>query len=203
MKKTVCLVILSLIAFSSIGQENWKLKKDAKGIQIYTRSLADSNFKEYKATTSIAVALKSVLNELLDAPDYTEDCKAGVSYYVSNYGENQHVFYARKDLPWPLQDRDIVTLLTVEYISDKKIKLHLESLPEGIPARGKSIRIKELMGFWLLEETDGITHITQQLHLDPEGSLPPAIVNSLLVKGPFKTFTELQKATQDKASIGS
>lgn len=203
MKKYLSLVILILIGFSSIGQENWKLKKDAKGIQIYTRSLTNSDFKEYKATTRIEVAMKYVLDELLDAPNYCEDCKAGVSYYVSDYGENQHVFYARKDLPWPLQDRDIVTLLTVEHISEKKIKLHIESLPEGIPKRGKSIRIKELMGFWLLEEMDGITQITQQLHLNPEGNLPPAIVNSLLVKGPFKTFKELQNATQNKTSIGS
>ncbi|MCH9660781.1 MAG: hypothetical protein K0U54_07695 [Bacteroidetes bacterium] len=203
MIKKIYLIVWVLIGFTMHGQEKWKLKKNAKGIQIYTRSLDNSKFKEYKAITSLDVKMESVLDELLAAPDYIEDCKAGVSYYVSAYSENQHVFYARKDLPWPLQDRDIVTLLTVERISDKKIKLHIESLPEGIPARGKSIRIKELMGFWLLNETDGVTHITQQLHLNPEGSLPPAIVNSLLVKGPFKTFMELQHATRNKTSIGS
>lgn len=136
------------------------------------------------------------MSELLDAPQYTDDCEAGQSFYVSQRGQNGHVFYARKELPWPVRNRDIVTLLTVEKISSKKVKLHLESLPDGIPEKEKTIRIKELMGFWLLEEKSGKTHVTQQLFINPEGSLPSAITNALLIKGPFKTFKELQKATR-------
>ena len=50
------------------------------------------------------------------------------------------------------------------------------------------------MGHWLLEEMNGKTKVTQQLFLDPEGSLPPFIVNNLLIKGPYKTFTELKNS---------
>ena len=55
------------------------------------------------------------------------------------------------------------------------------------------------MGFWLLEEKNNKTMVTQQLYLDPEGSLPPFIVNKLLVKGPYKTFSVLQDL-KDKSS---
>jgi len=179
-----------------MAQNEWGLKKDAQGIKIYTRVVPNSPIKEYKATTVLNSPIDKVLSELLSAPQYTDDCEAGQSFYVSPRGENQHVFYARKELPWPVRNRDIVTLLTVEKISSKKVKLHLESLPEGIPEKEKTIRIKELMGFWLLEEENGKTHVTQQLFLNPEGSLPSVITNTLLIKGPFKTFIDLQKATK-------
>jgi len=196
MFRNTLLIFFALFTSLSIAQDEWGLKKDAKGIKIYTRAVDNSSIKEYKATTILNASLDSVLSELLSAPEYTEDCEAGQSFYVTARGKNQHVFYARKELPWPVRNRDIVTLLTVEKISDKKVKLHLESLPEGIPEKEKTIRIKELMGFWLLEAEGEKTKVTQQLYLNPEGSLPSAITNALLIKGPFKTFTELQKATK-------
>lgn len=196
MFKHTLLILFILYTPLSIAQDEWGLKKDAQGIKIYTRTVNDSPIKEYKATTLLNSSIDKVLSELLNAPQYTDDCKAGQSFYVSRRGKSQHVFYARKELPWPVRNRDIVTLLTVQEISATKVKLHLESLPEGIPEKEKTIRIKELMGFWLLEEENGKTKVTQQLYLNPGGSLPSAITNALLIKGPFKTFTELQKATK-------
>lgn len=157
----------------------------------------NSKFKELKATTTIDTSIEAVLAELLEAPAYYEGCEAGKSFYVKAIDDNQHVFYAYRDLPWPVKDRDIVTLLTVERTSDKKIKLHLKGLPTELPEKDKTIRVKDVTGFWLLEETNGQTQVTQQLYLDPEGSIPPLVTNSLLVKGPFKTFTELRASAAE------
>ncbi len=143
--------------------------------------------------TEVKIPLQPILDELLEAPQYTGDCISGESYYVTNKGNNQHVFYALKKLPWPIRDRDVVTQLTVEKISDQKVILHIEGLPSAIPEQENAIRIKEVKGFWLLEEKNGTTIITQQLYLDPEGSLPPVVTNSLLIKGPYKTFSHLQQ----------
>lgn len=189
-------IFLALLFFSQIvgAQSNWKLKKEAKSIKIYTRSFKDSNVKEFKATTMLKSSMEDILAELLNAPDYFDNCPSGISYKVGKLTQDKYVFYAKKDLPWPIKDRDIVTLLTVKKISENKVKLCLESLPEGLPKLDKTIRIKNLMGHWLLEERNGQTDVTQQLFFDPEGSLPPLIVNSLLIKGPYKTFSELHKA---------
>lgn len=196
MFKQTILILFILYTSLSIAQDAWGLQKDAQGIKIYTRAIPDSPIKEYRAITVLNSPLHKVLFELLNAPQYTEDCAAGQSFYVSPRGKSQHVFYVRKELPWPVKNRDIVTLLTVEHISATKVKLHLESLPDGIPEKEKTIRIKKLMGFWLLEEENGKTMVTQQLHINPEGSLPSFITNTLLIKGPFKTFSQLQNATK-------
>lgn len=189
--KKISLVFL-ILPFMIFAQDNWALKKEADNIKIYTRNSKDSNLKEFKAVTMINSPLKNILTELLEAPDYYEDCKPNISYYVKELNENQHVFYAHKDMPWPVRDRDIVTLLTVNTVDKHIVKLTLESLPDELPSKDKTIRIQNLMGHWLLEEMDDETKVTQQLFLDPEGSLPPFIVNNLLIKGPFQTFKDLQ-----------
>lgn len=179
------------ILFNSFAQEKWVLKKDDNNIKIYTRAQENFAFNEYKAITTVNTSLNNVLTELLEAPKYYENCPPGISHYIKSLGNNQHLFYAYKKFPWPIKDRDIVTLLTVKKISDKKIKLTLEGLPNEIPTKNNIVRIKTLMGHWILEDQNDKTKVTQQLFLDPEGTLPPFIVNALLVKGPYKTFSQL------------
>lgn len=192
-------LISAFFSFSIIvsAQEQWTLKKDTNGIQIYTRAIPNINFDEYKAVTVLNASIDIVLKALLDAPKYHKNSVPDISYYVKSIKDNEHVFYAQKTLPWPIKDRDIVTVLTVEKISNKKIKLVLESMPLGVPEKKETIRIKTVMGHWLLEEKENKTTVTQQLVLDPEGSLPSFIVNNLLIKGPFKTFQELQNVAEN------
>lgn len=188
------LLIALLFPMILLAQNHWDLKKDDHNIKIYTRDSKSSAFKEYKAVTIINTPSKYILKELLEAPTYHENCEPGVSYYVKALNDNQHIFYAHKDLPWPIQDRDIVTLLTLKKINSSTTKLTLESLPNALPSKAKTIRLKTVMGHWLLEEMGNQTKVTQQLFLDPEGNLPAFIVNNLLIKGPFQTFKDLQKA---------
>ncbi|NRA92241.1 MAG: hypothetical protein HRU26_06070 [Psychroserpens sp.] len=189
-------IVLGFLLITNMinAQSNWTLKKEAQHIKIYTRDAQNSNLKEFKAMTTVNVSSNHILKELLEAPNYHENCEPNISYYVKEIAKDQHVFYAHKDLPWPLKDRDIVTLLTVEKIDTNTTKLVLESLPEELPSKDKTIRIRTLMGYWLLEEHDGKTTVTQKLFLDPEGSLPPFVVNSLLIKGPYQTFKDLRSA---------
>lgn len=184
--------LLFIIPFFSNAQTDWILKKDDNNIKIYTRSIVNEKLDEYKAITIIDTQIENVVKELVTAPKYNKEYKSGISYYVKKQNDNQHVFYAHKDLPWPLKDRDLVTLLTIEKISKSKYKLKLESLPEIINQKEKTIRIKELKGFWLLEEKNNSTKVIQQLFINPEGKLPAFVTNSLLINGPFKTFSELR-----------
>ena len=192
--------LLFILVFLSLGQvngqEQWKLKKSADGIQIYTRAMAGKSLKEYKAVTTVKAKMDVVLNELLTAPKYNDMCESGVSYYIDSPAEGKHLFYAQKSLPWPVRDRDVITLLTVKKLSENKVILYLEGAPNVLPEQENMIRVTELMGHWLLEEKDNGTMITQKLFIDPNGNLPPFVVNALLVKGPLKTFQELRTAVQ-------
>ncbi len=195
MKKIYYLCIL--IPMLTFGQSQWKLAKDKEGIQIWVRDFKDSPYKEYKAITSVKTSLKGVVDELLEAPEYMENCKEGVSHLVKINNDKEYVFYARNEFPWPVKDRDVVSKLRIQKISKDKIKLYIDAAPEEVPVLKSTLRIRELSGHWLLEEHEGKVKITQQLYVNPEGSLPPFITNSLLVTGPFKTFSTLKGTLED------
>ena len=190
--KTWVWLLLIMISAQLQAQKDWKLKKEIDGIKVYTRSMADSPWKEFKAMTELDASMDQVLNELLDAPKYTENCAPGISFLIGQQTENQYLFYARKELPWPIKDRDIITLLTVHKLTDNSIRLDIHGSPKSLPEKEKTIRVQQLMGHWLLEDLGETTRVTQQLYLDPAGSLPAAVVNGLIVKGPLKTFMDLQ-----------
>ncbi|WP_299128517.1 START domain-containing protein [uncultured Winogradskyella sp.] len=196
-KRFICLfvILFSLPIFSQ--KDDWKLRKYENNIKILTRALPKKALDEYKAETIINNSIEAILDELLTAPSYNKSYQPGVSYYVDKVSNNQHTFYVYKALPWPIKNRDLITLLTVHRLSEHKIKLVLEGLPDALPKKDQTIRIKDLQGHWLLEEINGKTKVTQQLFVNPEGSLPPFIINLLLIKGPFKTFSHLRK-TLDK-----
>lgn len=197
MLKHTFLFVLLFSSLTSVAQSDWALKKNANAIKIYTREIPNETIDEYKAITTIDAKIESVVSELINAPQYNDTSDSGISYYVKQLSENQHVFYAHKALPWPIRDRDIITLLTVEKISDTKYKLILKSLPDAVPEKDNTIRIKNLVGHWILEEDDNKTKITQQLFVNPEGALPSFVINNLLVKGPFKTFSELRQTLKN------
>lgn len=196
--KIICFLLI-LIPWLNFGQESWKLAKNDNDVQIWTRDFKNSKLKEYKAITYIQTSVKDVVTELLDAPQYNKNYKEGVSHLIKVDDEN-YFFYVYNELPWPIKDRDVVSRLKVQKISDNKVKLNIKAAPNEIPELGSTIRIKEMSGFWLLERVRDEVRVTQQLHIDPEGNLPPFITNSLLISGPFKTFKGLKNKLEKQDS---
>ncbi|WP_281989766.1 START domain-containing protein [Aquimarina aggregata] len=190
--KNIYYLLFLLLPFVANSQTEWKIAKSNKGIQIQVRKTGNSPYKEYKAITSINTSLDQVLRELLEAPEYMENCKEGISHLVKINKHGDYIFYAKNEFSWPVKDRDVVSRIRIERISKTVIKLNIDAVPEEVPRLKNTLRIQEMSGFWLLEEKNGRVAVTQQLYINPEGSLPPFITNSLLVTGPFKTFLELR-----------
>lgn len=74
--------LLLLLPGITIAQKDWKLAKNNNDIQIWVRDYQDSHLKEYKASTYIDTSLQNVVDELLLAPQYIENCAEGVSHLV-------------------------------------------------------------------------------------------------------------------------
>ncbi len=173
--------------------KKWKLKKTKNNIEVYTRAFADNPFKEFKAITIIDTTFEELLGAIYDAPTYTPDSKPNVSYRILNGSKDSRFFYYKQEMPWPLSDRDVVTELKLVEQTEDKIVLSIEPVSDVLAIRDNCLRIEKLSGSWLLERVDSGIRATQQIHMDPGGSVPAIIVNPLIVKGPFKTFTELHR----------
>lgn len=185
------LFFISLCSITAQESGAWELKKHKDSIDIYTRDRASSSFKEFKAISVFDTSFEDLLQQLYEAPYYSNNTDYNISYLIDDLVMDGTYFYYKQDLPWPLMNRDVVTKLTVIKKTDTYIKLAIESVPDLLDPEPQTIRITELSGFWLLEKVPEGIKATQQIHMDPAGRVPPFIVNPLLVKGPFKTFNDL------------
>ncbi len=187
------LICFTPLLLSNIAPSSWQLKKDDNGIQIYTRKIDGSNFKEYKAETFINASVDEVVHELLyRAPNYTASYEYGINYLVEEKVIGQRVYYAKHKMPWPLKDRDVVSTIEVIHKNASSAKIEIRATPEKFMYDENVIRIKDIKGYWLIERFGKGVKLTQQLHLDPRGNIPAFVSNSFILKGPFKLFSELK-----------
>ena len=192
-----------LIAFLALGESTdrgeWELKKSIDNIDVYIRSIEGSAIKEFKATTIFEnTSIEQVFEKVYGAPRYIEDCTFNTSYYIEELSNpEERYFYYSEKLPWPLKNRDVVSRLMIEEQTQDKILLSIEVAPEALNKKEQTIRIQKLAGFWLLEKHPTGIKATQQIFMDPGGAVPSFLVNSLLVKGPLKTFSTLKKTLQE------
>ncbi len=191
------LIVLTALG-SGIDEEDWELRKSIDNIDIYTRGVEESKLKEFKATTVFEnTSLEDVFEQVYEAPRYTENCSYNTSYYIESLSsEKERYFYYSEKLPWPLKNRDVVTRLHIAEQTQDKIFIAIEAAPEYLDKKNQTIRIHNLSGYWLLEKHPEGIKATQQIFMDPGGSVPSFLVNSLLVKGPLKTFSTLKKTLQ-------
>jgi len=191
-----------LIAFLAVGESTdrgeWELKKSTDNIDVYIRSIEGSAIKEFKATTIFEnTSIEQVFEQVYGAPKYKEDCTFNTSYFIEELSNpEERYFYYSEKLPWPLKNRDVVSRLMIEEQTSDKILLSIEVAPDALNKKEQTIRIEKLAGFWLLEKHPTGIKATQQIFMDPGGAVPSFLVNSLLVKGPLKTFSTLKKTLQ-------
>ena len=194
MKKLCSLLLMLSCALSSYSQSDWKLEKDASGIQVYTRIVSVSSIKEYKAITLMKTSLKSLVHKIIDGEHLKDwNYKTTKSRLLEKKSDNECLVYMYNDLPWPAKNRDHVSELKVDVISNSLTKISIKSVPEKLTEKRGVIRVINFSGFWLLEKTKFGVKVTQQMHGDPGGSLPTFIINSMLVSAPFNTFKLLRE----------
>jgi len=194
MKKLYSLLLIFSCFLTSYSQSVWKLEKDASGIQVYTRKVSDSSIKEYKAVTIIKTSLKSLVNKITDGEHLKDwNYKTTKSSLLEKKSDNEYLVYMYNDLPWPAKNRDHISELKLEMISNSLTKISITSVPEKLTENRGVVRVVNFSGFWLLEKTKLGVKVIQQMHGDPGGSLPTFIVNSMLVNAPFNTFSRLKE----------
>lgn len=102
------------------------------------------------------------------------------------------LYYAQRMMPWPLKDRDVISMIHITHRTLSSIKIEIKASPNELDYKNGTIRIEQMSGFWLLEKFEDQIKITQQLHLEPKGNIPPFILNALLTRGPYTTFSDLR-----------
>lgn len=199
------LIILGLMALffmpcNSIAQRDttWTLKRDKKGIKVYTRSHPDFGLDEFKGESVIPYHIDNVLKVLKSPekmPQWVPDCEK--AKLVKKTVEGQ-LHYTVTDLPFPLSNRDAYIKMSFHITQDGYL-IKVEGLPKYKPEEEGLVRIPYLKGFWKLSMVNkDSTKVVYQIQADTGGAIPAWLANATAVSTPFNTILNLQEFIEEE-----
>jgi len=195
MKPIYTIIILFLYSFYSFELQAWDIVKSENGIQVFTRDVAGSNLKEFKAIMTVDVEPDRVLSLLQDGNSMSiwwPDCIE--SKVLSGSGTLDWKVYFMTKVPFPLENRDTINHFMAKKDSNSKvISIQIKGIPDAVPTKLGVVRIPKLTGSWTISPKETGTEIIYQLHADPGGSIPAFVANSTVVDGPLKTFQAMKQ----------
>lgn len=198
--KTISTLILlaSFCSFSSAANE-WELQKhdEDNDIKVYTRKGSNGNsaLNEFKGVTTIKSNLTAFV-ALFESK--TIPCSWMYSCLESKVIEKPSQFesftYIVNDAPWPVSSRDMVIHSTINQDpTDLIITVSLNARAEKYALDDDYVRIKFLQGQWQFKpKPNRLVEVSYQVLLDPAGSIPKMLANSMTVDTPYNTLLNLQ-----------
>ena len=93
----------------SAADDQWKFAKSADGVTAYTRSVADSGFKEYKVETEVEATLTQVVAMLMsvsDMPQWVDRCAE--ASMLKEISPTESITRSVTASPFPLKNREAI-----------------------------------------------------------------------------------------------
>jgi len=191
-----CVLFFLGIFQSVLAQEKWELKKQSDGIVIHTADFKGSDFKVFKAVTTISASgLNEIVAIILDVPNFKNlfpdilDCKI---LKKTNDGVITH--YICNKAPWPVDDRDGIFELKPEYRkAQNEVVVSDNCIEYAYPKKEGTVRMVKGEGFWKITALkNNMFEITYQFHGEPAGKIPSWLANSFVVDQPYQTLKNLK-----------
>ncbi len=211
MKKIVLLLVLVMNSTVHVSYadavENWKLVKNADGIQIYTMPLEGSDVDAFRGVVVVDASLTSVLaviNDVPSQPRWMASCAE--ARVLRRINGNRAIVYRVTKAPWPVSDRDMVIISTVTVAPGGRTAVVTFAITEDhkVPLRPGTVRMKEMEGKWILERlADDKTRVILQVRSNPGGSIPSSVANMASRSIPFKTLQGLRRTVKEPKYMNS
>jgi len=185
--------------YEVVEHDDWVLKKDKGGIQVYTRWIeAEDNRKarQLHAVMFVDASLSSSIKALEDPEQVIVWLNRTKEYEVFNFiDETNWCAYTRFNIPWPLDDQDLITRNIVSSDSLKKIvHVELTASPELLPEKKNVQRMKHFDGSWDFKDLgNGKTQIDYFIFTKTKPFLPRWIIDPIVENGFWTTFNDLRK----------
>lgn len=190
--RVILVSILILYISKSTAQSQWVMDKHKDGIEIYTRYERGSDFKSFKAVTTIEATANEIVSMLKDADNYTEWYGFTKTSKLLEQQENEQYNYVETNFPWPYKNRDMVYKMTIEALNEDTTKISLVGLSEYIPENQGIERMQKAEGYILLIPRYQQTKIIYAFHSEPGDNIPAWMANESISELPFRTLSGLK-----------
>ena len=195
-KSSLIPVLLFMISLSAQAQE-WELAKNEDGIKVYTRKVEGRAVKSYKAKAVINAPIDKVYFIYTDLESYQKVMQDQAEIELLEKNNNRYILYSKIDMPWPADDRDMVSETKIEKKDNGQIIIRSKCLKNRLAPKKDYVRIKDCWEIVTLTPV-GNDKVEIQIEglFDAGGSLPGWLVNMFLVDGPFDTIGNIKKMVE-------
>ncbi|MEE9438405.1 MAG: START domain-containing protein [Saprospiraceae bacterium] len=191
--KKLLLLFIYCTTMSLSAQSDWQLARNENGIKVWTKDVADSNFKQFKAETNIKADLENIVAVFLDIENmhlWYDRIKS--IQKVEKISDTEGVYIINFDLPWPVAQRVTAVKATINYNPQNNTVTVLSKYEKGIIDDTDKVLITNIHSSWIITPlSNGTVDVFHVGYMDPEGILPAWITNKGLKDGPISTFNRL------------
>jgi ribosome-associated toxin RatA of RatAB toxin-antitoxin module len=200
------LALLSLSGPASAGAPpdelvagaDWKLVTSADGISVYRRAVDGSSIDEIRAETDVPADLDAVAALLQDVSrrvQWDPTCKQ--ARLLKRDGDLAYLAYYQIDLPWPVQDRDVVMTTHVNHEHQGVNITSVATPDEEVPQHADFVRILQAREHWQLSEADsGMTRVRLLTHVEPAGPIPSWLINAMSAEVPESMLRSIRQIAE-------
>jgi hypothetical protein len=204
MNKLIISFCLTMLAsLPGKAQEDWKLKVNKEGIEIYTKpSILNAKLKAIRVRCVLPATLSQLVAIVLDVntgAEWVYSTKS--STLLKQVSPAEVYYYSEVELPWPCSNRDFIAHLTARQDPRTKVVTIDGPTVDGmVPEKKNIVRVSRSSGKWIITPLPNRSvRIDYTLETDPGGSLPAWLVNLFVTKGPMETFRKLKEQVQKPA----
>ena len=197
--KTVVLLLSTMfMPLDAFPQTSWEIAKNKDGIEVYTMTEKDSDFKSFKAVVLVDASKDEIIKLLKDADSYTKWYGYTRTSKVLKQEKDVQYNYVETIFPWPYSNRDMVYRMSVDTTNPATTKISLEGIPDYIPEKKGIVRMQKAEGYILLRPLGMTTEITYVFHSEPGANIPIWLANNSIAELPYKTLNGLREILQEE-----
>jgi len=184
-------------------QQNWRLSSDKDGIKIYTSPApADGKLKPIKVEcvfNATPSQIAAVLMDIKSYPEWVYHTKS--AEVIKKISADDIYFYSEINVPWPAQNRDFVSHITVAQNPETQaITVEAPNVTGTVPIKQGIFRLTASKAKWIITPIgNNQSRVVYEVLLDINGSTPGWLVNMFITEGPFQTFKNLRVQVQKPA----
>lgn len=187
-----------IMSQAGYAEQQWDLKRDKSGVQVYTQEVEGSLFNRFKGVTVVDASLSSIAALLMDGENmsnWMHQTKKVAT--VETLSDSERVAYMLTNLPWPVRDRELIVKNRITQDESGAVVYEMQQL-KGYESdlMGKNVEVESLVGYVKATPLgDGKTELVYVCHLKPGGNLDliSGIANMLVVDTPYHTLKNVRK----------
>lgn len=191
----IVVLICLLLQTTAQCQEDWKLKKDKNGIQVYSRKTPNFKFDELKVDCIFEGKISQLAAVILDVNNqYQWVYKTAKSELLKQVTDADLFYYSEIECPWPFDNRDLIARMTItQNTSTKILSIVAKSVDDYLPRKKNLVRVKYSSALWTITPlTNAQFKVEYKIQIDPGDGVPAWILNMFATNGPYESFKNLK-----------